>query len=54
MKNINNIDFKKFNIFIFDLDGVIISEIKYWNIVKLIVWELICSDNYLGLNDYFG
>ena len=54
MKNINNIDLKKLNTLIFDLDGVITSEIKYWNTAKLTVWELICSDNYLGLNDYFG
>ncbi|HAC65450.1 MAG TPA: phosphatase [Cyanothece sp. UBA12306] len=39
---------------IFDLDGVITSEKKYWNTSKLTVWELICSQDYLGINQYFG
>ncbi|MDY6805818.1 MAG: HAD hydrolase-like protein [Cyanobacteriota bacterium] len=39
---------------IFDLDGVITSETKYWNTSRLTVWELICSDDYLGLSNYFG
>jgi phosphoglycolate phosphatase-like HAD superfamily hydrolase len=39
---------------IFDLDGVITSEKKYWNTARLTVWNLITSDNYLGLKNYFG
>ncbi|NEO99734.1 MAG: HAD family hydrolase [Symploca sp. SIO2E9] len=39
---------------IFDLDGVITSEKKYWNTARLTVWELIASENYLGLSNYFG
>ncbi len=41
-------------ILIFDLDGVITSEKKYWNTARLTVWELICEENYLGLSKYFG
>mgnify|MGYP006293466553 CR=1 FL=1 len=44
----------KLKLLIFDLDGVITSETKYWNTSRLTVWELICSENYLGINDYFG
>ena len=39
---------------IFDLDGVITSETKYWNTSRLTAWELICDRNYLGLTNYFG
>lgn len=39
---------------IFDLDGVITSEQKYWNTARLNVWELITKPDYLGLTDYFG
>lgn len=39
---------------IFDLDGVITSEQKYWNTARLTVWELITHPNYLGLTHYFG
>jgi len=39
---------------IFDLDGVITSEQKYWNAARLTVWELLCSPDYLGATDYFG
>ena len=39
---------------IFDLDGVITSETRYWNTARLTVWELIESDRYLGLNGYFS
>ena len=39
---------------IFDLDGVITSEKKYWNTARLTVWELICSQKYLGISQYFG
>jgi len=39
---------------IFDLDGVITSESKYWNTARLTVWELICSPSYLGISNYFG
>jgi phosphoglycolate phosphatase-like HAD superfamily hydrolase len=39
---------------IFDLDGVITSEKKYWNTARLTVWELISGKNYLGISQYFG
>lgn len=39
---------------IFDLDGVITSEQKYWNTARLTVWELITQPEYLGLTAYFG
>lgn len=39
---------------VFDLDGVITSEQKYWNTSRLTVWELITQPAYLGLTDYFG
>jgi phosphoglycolate phosphatase-like HAD superfamily hydrolase len=39
---------------IFDLDGVITSEQKYWNTARLTVWELITHPDYLGLTSYFG
>lgn len=39
---------------VFDLDGVITSEQKYWNTARLTVWELITQPEYLGLTDYFG
>jgi phosphoglycolate phosphatase-like HAD superfamily hydrolase len=39
---------------IFDLDGVVTSEQKYWNTARLTVWELISRSPYLGLADYFG
>ena len=42
------------NTLIFDLDGVITSETKYWNTSRLTAWELICDRNYLGLTNYFG
>ncbi|KAF3884544.1 MULTISPECIES: HAD family hydrolase [Nostocales] len=38
---------------IFDLDGVITSEKKYWNTARLTVWDLISSDSYLGFKNYF-
>ncbi len=38
---------------IFDLDGVITSEKKYWDTARLTVWDLITSDSYLGLKNYF-
>ncbi len=41
-------------ILIFDLDGVITSEKKYWTTAILTVWELISSQEYLGLNNYLG
>jgi phosphoglycolate phosphatase-like HAD superfamily hydrolase len=44
----------KLKLLIFDLDGVITSETKYWNTSRLTVWELICGENYLGINNYFG
>ncbi len=39
---------------IFDLDGVITSEQKYWNTARLTVWEMLCQPNYLGLATHFG
>lgn len=34
---------------IFDMDGVITSEERYWDAAALTVWELLFSGNYLGL-----
>ena len=34
---------------IFDMDGVITSEERYWDAAALTVWELLCSERYLGL-----
>lgn len=45
---------KSINTLIFDLDGVITSEQKYWNTARLTAWELICDRKYLGLTNYFG
>lgn len=39
---------------IFDLDGVITSEQKYWNTARLTVWQLLCHPQYLGIWEYFG
>jgi phosphoglycolate phosphatase-like HAD superfamily hydrolase len=39
---------------IFDLDGVITSEIRYWHTAKLTVWELLTQPQYLNLPNYFG
>jgi phosphoglycolate phosphatase-like HAD superfamily hydrolase len=39
---------------IFDLDGVITSEQRYWNTARLTVWQLLCDPNYLNLGDYFN
>jgi phosphoglycolate phosphatase-like HAD superfamily hydrolase len=39
---------------IFDLDGVITSEQKYWNTARLTVWQLLCHPQYLGIEAYFG
>jgi phosphoglycolate phosphatase-like HAD superfamily hydrolase len=39
---------------IFDLDGVITSEMKYWNTARLTVWEIIAGDRYLAIKNYFG
>jgi phosphoglycolate phosphatase-like HAD superfamily hydrolase len=39
---------------IFDLDGVITSEQKYWNTARLTVWQLLCQPQYLGIKEYFG
>lgn len=50
----NKIRTEKIKTLIFDLDGVITSETKYWNTAKLTVWELICSPSYLGIKQYFG
>lgn len=45
---------EKLKLLIFDLDGVITSETKYWNTSRLTVWEFICSNQYLGISHYFG
>jgi phosphoglycolate phosphatase-like HAD superfamily hydrolase/multidrug transporter EmrE-like cation transporter len=39
---------------VFDLDGVITSEQKYWNTSRLTVWEILCRSSYIGLSEYFG
>ncbi len=39
---------------IFDLDGVITSEQRYWNTARLTVWELVAQTPYLNLSHYFG
>lgn len=44
---------EQLKVLIFDLDGVITSEKKYWNTARLTVWEIISSHNYLGLSHYF-
>ena len=44
----------KLRILIFDMDGVITSEKKYWNTARMTVWELISSQEYLNLTNYFG
>jgi phosphoglycolate phosphatase-like HAD superfamily hydrolase len=44
----------KLELLVFDLDGVITSEQKYWNTARLTVWEMICRPQYLGLTSYFG
>jgi multidrug transporter EmrE-like cation transporter/phosphoglycolate phosphatase-like HAD superfamily hydrolase len=38
---------------VFDLDGVIISEQKYWNTACLTLWEIFCRTDYLALTEYF-
>jgi phosphoglycolate phosphatase-like HAD superfamily hydrolase len=50
----NKINEELLKIIIFDLDGVITSEKKYWHTARLTVWDLICARNYLGLTQYFG
>lgn len=39
---------------VFDLDGVITSEQKYWNTARLTVWEMLGQPHYLGLASHFG
>jgi phosphoglycolate phosphatase-like HAD superfamily hydrolase len=43
-----------FKLLVFDLDGVITSEQKYWNTARLTVWDMLCQPEYLGLAEYFG
>ncbi len=38
---------------IFDLDGVITSEENYWDADRLSLWELLTSDQYLGIKGFF-
>lgn len=45
--------YNKISTLVFDMDGVITSENKYWNTARLTVWDLISSENYLGLSNYF-
>lgn len=45
---------EQINILIFDLDGVITSEKKYWNTARMTVWEIITNEKYLGLKNYFS
>jgi phosphoglycolate phosphatase-like HAD superfamily hydrolase len=42
------------SLLIFDLDGVITSEQKYWNTARLVVRELLEDARYLGIEGYFG
>ncbi|NJN38925.1 MAG: HAD family hydrolase, partial [Acaryochloridaceae cyanobacterium CSU_3_4] len=54
-KNVNSLNQpEQIKVLIFDLDGVITSEQKYWNTARLTVWELITHPDYLGLTSYFG
>ena len=48
------IDVNQLKLLIFDLDGVITSEKKYWQTARLTVWEIIAGKNYLGISNYFG
>ncbi len=48
------VELKLLSMLIFDLDGVITSEQKYWNTARLTVWEIICNQNYLDISQYFG
>jgi phosphoglycolate phosphatase-like HAD superfamily hydrolase len=45
--------YKNITTLIFDMDGVITSENKYWNTARITVWEILSSDSYIGLNNYF-
>lgn len=45
---------EQLKLLIFDLDGVITSEKKYWQTARLTVWEVIAGQNYLGISNYFG
>jgi phosphoglycolate phosphatase-like HAD superfamily hydrolase len=49
VKLMNNLE-----LLVFDLDGVITSEQKYWNTARLTVWEMLCRPHYLGLSEHFG
>ncbi len=49
VKPMNNLE-----LLVFDLDGVITSEQKYWNTARLTVWEMLCQPNYLGVATHFG
>ena len=35
---------------LFDVDGVLLSEERYFDASALTVWEILYSDNYLGLD----
>jgi hypothetical protein len=39
---------------IFDMDGVITSEERYWDAAVLTVWELLFSEKYLGIRPLRG
>ncbi len=44
---------KEIELLIFDLDGVITSETRYWNTARLTVWEIFTSPDFLGIKDFF-
>lgn len=45
---------KNLKIIIFDLDGVITSEYRYWDTARLTTWNLIFNSDFLGLTKYFN
>jgi phosphoglycolate phosphatase-like HAD superfamily hydrolase len=51
---IDPVTYSDLQLLIFDLDGVITSEEKYWNTARLTAWELLCQPQALGLANYFG
>lgn len=42
------------SLLIFDLDGVITSEARYWHTARLTTWQLVTQPDFLGLTHYFG
>ena len=39
---------------VFDLDGVITSEGKYWNTARLTVWDVFCGSDFCSFEDFFA